>query len=432
MARKRFDRLTKERLAKEKAERIYAELGDYDGVVETDNAYEVYARNRIGEVIKAHNYNVPNIAGLKVVIGRGVGGVGWQVIGARNAFQNPSIPNVASHDDQHRYLPVYRDQILPLMFLPTDDPFIIQIFGGVVIVDNVWAFVDNQTLDLSSYVPAAGALYVTLQYDTTGVVTVVTGSTKASKEVLLISDAPAASSKKIAFGSVRLYDTQTELDRANDFLYPFNVSGVSSANALPNTPLRVVVTDSTGVITTDGQLYYDAANDMLVLGNIAETPITGQRSFQIEGDGISPSLFMTSYGTAIAPFIAGAIADGSFASKTNVKSGMILLRLRGRGWDGSAWSNTQSEVRIVADADWSGTSHPTRIESYTTPIDSTTLTLAHTIGSDGLGRGSAMAFQRKLKENLSLADGASLVLAEYMEFGEYEIILNGDAEVVLL
>ena len=43
-----------------------------------------------------------------------------------------------------------------------------------------------------------------------------------------------------------------------------------------------------------------------------------------------------------------------------------------------------------------------------------------------------MAFQRKLKESFSLADGASLVLAEYMEFGEYEIILNGDAEVVLL
>lgn len=149
-------------------------------------------------------------------------------------------------------------------------------------------------------------------------------------------------------------------------------------------------------------------------------------------DGLSVGNTLWTWGTGLASFVTGIFARGTKASPTAAQADDVALKLRGRFHDGTGYGSTSAEIRHVADETHDATGHGTRIESYTTPIDSTTLTLAHTIGSDGLGRGSAMAFQRKLKESFSLADGASLVLAEYMEFGEYEIILNGDAEVVLL
>lgn len=439
MAKKRFARLIEERFGKTES-KIYAELGDYNGVVETGVAYQVYARDRVGQVIRVYNYSVPNVAGLKVEIGRVAGQGTWQVIGARNAYQNPSLPNIPSHDSLHRYLPIYRDQILPLMFLPTDDPFVIQIFGSVVVVDNVWAFVDNQTLDLTSYVPAAGALYVTLQYDTSGVVSVVTGSTKASKEILVIADVPAAAANHILFGAVRLYDNQETLDRSNDLLYPFNVSGVSTGGLPPLDADRIVVTDPAGDLTTDESLYYDTVNNEIVFGDISGVPAHGSKVFQAVGDGISPALLATAYGSSFAPFLTFFKADGSLATPTNVKSGQVIGRVRARGYDGSAWSNTQAEIRFVAAADWSGTSHPINIEFYTTDIDSTTLTLRLTIYSDGRiwvadsGRVSAdngLAFHRTLERNLVLQDDECLV-TNYITFNDYDMTLEDDGEVLFL
>lgn len=440
MGKKRFKRLVEERLAK-KENKVYADLGDYSGVVETGKPYQVYARNRSGEVMKVYNYSVPNIAGLKVEIGKVAGQNTWQVIGYRNAYQNPTIPNVADHNSQHRYLPVYRDQLVPLMFLPTTDPFIIQIYGAAVIIDNTWAIVENQTLDLTSYVPTAGALYVTLQYDTSGAVSVVTGSTLESKEILQVSDAPPADANKILFGAVRLYDGQATLDRENDFLYPFNVSGVSATGGLPTLdPNRVVVTDAAGDIVVDGYLYYDTITHEMRLGDISGVPFAGGKSFQLIADALSPAFTGTAFGSSFAPFLSFFKADGSLASPTNVKSGQVIGRIRARGHDGVGWTNTQAEIRFVAGADWSGTSHPVNIEFYTTDISSTTLTLRLTIYSDGRiwvadnGRVSAdngLAFQRTLERNLVLQADEGLV-TNYIIFNDFDVTLEDDGEVLFL
>lgn len=441
MGKKRFKRLVEERLGK-KENKVYADLGDYAGVVETGKPYQVYARNRAGEVIKVYNYSVPNIPGLKVEIGRAGGQNAWQVIGYRNSYQNPSIPNVADHNSQHRYLPVYRDQLVPLMFLPTTDAFVIQIYGAAVIVDNAWAIVENQTLDLTSYVPTAGALYVTLQYDNAGVVSVVVGSTLESKEILQVSDAPPADANHILFGAVRLYDGQAELDRENDFLYPFNVSGVSATGGLPTLdPNRVVVTNAAGDIVVDGYLYYDTITHEMRLGDINGVPFAGGKSFQLIADGLSPAFTGTAFGSSFAPFLSFFKADGTLASPTNVKSGQVLGRVRARGHDGVGWSNTQGEIRFVAAADWSGTSHPINLEFHTTPSGSTTLTKIFTIQHDGVvwfedskrwSADNGGAFQRVMERNLVLDTGESLILSTYLDLNGFSVTLNGDAALTIL
>ena len=150
-------------------------------------------------------------------------------------------------------------------------------------------------------------------------------------------------------------------------------------------------------------------------------------------EGVSVGNFLWTWGTGFASFITGMFSRGTKASPTQALTGDIALKLRGRFHDGTNYGNTSAEIRHVADETHDATGHGTRIESYTTPIDSTTLTLAHTIGSDGLGRGSAMAFQRTLRESLTLNDGASLVVTGYIDSGaDYFIECVGDAEIEVL
>ena len=149
-------------------------------------------------------------------------------------------------------------------------------------------------------------------------------------------------------------------------------------------------------------------------------------------EGVSVGNTLWTWGTGFASFLTGIFARGTKAAPTQALKDDVALKLRGRFHDGTNYGSTSAEIRHVADETHDATGHGTRIESYTTPIDSTTLTLAHTIGSDGLGRGSAMAFQRTLQESLTLNDGASLVVAEYMALADYDITLNGDAALHIL
>jgi len=53
-------------------------------------------------------------------------------------------------------------------------------------------------------------------------------------------------------------------------------------------------------------------------------------------------------------------------------------------------------------------------------------------GLFGGGGGGSVIFQRNLTADLSLADGESLVVADYINYGNYAITFIGDAEVMLL
>lgn len=149
-------------------------------------------------------------------------------------------------------------------------------------------------------------------------------------------------------------------------------------------------------------------------------------------EGASVGNFLWTWGTGFASFITGMFARGTKASPTQALTDDVALRLRGRFHDGTGYGNTSAEIRIAADEDHDGSGHGTRIETYTTPANSTALTLAHVIGSDGLGRNSGMAFQRTLKESVTLADGGSLVVAEYLSMDDYDLTLDGDAVLHIL
>jgi len=105
------------------------------------------------------------------------------------------------------------------------------------------------------------------------------------------------------------------------------------------------------------------------------------------------------------------------------------------------------EVRFIANENQTNTAHGSRIEFYTTPDASTTLTKAFTIGADGnvnieAGKtyningtpmtGGGAVFDRTLDADLTMADNASLVVAEYIDAGAHTITLDGDAAIALI
>jgi hypothetical protein len=100
--------------------------------------------------------------------------------------------------------------------------FTVQVIGIIFPkADNSFDFVDNQTLDLSSYVPVTGAKYVLIEADDDGEIHVIEGSTVASPGLLTVADIPSITIGRRASCAVRLYVGQTQLYRdpftINDF-----------------------------------------------------------------------------------------------------------------------------------------------------------------------------------------------------------------------
>ena len=60
-----------------------------------------------------------------------------------------------------------------------------------------------------------------------------------------------------------------------------------------------------------------------------------------------------------------------------------MIKVRGRAYDGTAYGNTSAEIRYVVDEDHAVGAHGTRIELYTTPVTTATLTKVMTIQEDG-------------------------------------------------
>lgn len=125
------------------------------------------------------------------------------------------------------------------------------------------------------------------------------------------------------------------------------------------------------------------ANGAIVIGDIDEDITIEPYSIGQGADGSSIAKFLESFGAGVASYIALLRARGTHDAPEAVQSGDVIGRISGGAYDGTGWSISQLEIRLVADGDWSAGDNPTRIEIYTTPDGSDTLTLAMTIQSDG-------------------------------------------------
>jgi len=228
-------------------------LGRADGTVLTGVNGVVYVRNILnGQLLAVYNSAVPNIPLLQVEVGRRVDTPGlWQVKGTLESFNVPagssSGGTVADHHQQHEFPhsdTVWIDpkQILRLTVLVEDaDDFIVRVIGSVIQTTSGVAQIDSQSLDLSSYLPAAGAVFLTIQADNDGVLSVVEGDVFESPFAGTFADvaAPDVDHHMIAF--VLLHDSMTQLSN-DDIRIPFQFGGEATVTE-PTGSSRVVMED---------------------------------------------------------------------------------------------------------------------------------------------------------------------------------------------
>jgi len=136
----------------------------------------------------------------------------------------PTVALIGHHETHELYgadkVNVSGGQIIPLNVIPIAGTFVVLIKDAIILAGDVWAYVPPQNLDLTSYIPTAGALWALIQSDASGICTIKLSATVTSKTLLVVSDIPLADNAFFPLCAVRLYDGQTELRQdaiINDF-----------------------------------------------------------------------------------------------------------------------------------------------------------------------------------------------------------------------
>lgn len=198
-------------------------MGTANGIVLTGINGVVWVRNILnGQLLAVYNSAVPNIPLLQVEVGRRVDQPGlWQVKGTLESYNVPASSSSSSavdnHHEQHEFLQtdtVWVDpkQIMQLTVLVADaDDFLVRVIGSVIHTSDGVAQISTQTVDLSSYVPTEGALFVIIQADNDGLLSVVDGTPFASPLAGTFADVPAPDADHHMIAFVLLHESMTEL-----------------------------------------------------------------------------------------------------------------------------------------------------------------------------------------------------------------------------
>jgi len=213
--------------------RFFGVLGQHpfteDSVLTGVSGWVYVTETVTGSVRQVLNRRVPNKVFTHVAVGYDPSQPGvLQVLYARDVFgDQDTSPAVPDHAQTHAYGGGDTDfveaaRIMPFLALPYSE-LTVQIFGGVFEKsDGSWNVLSNQTLDLSAYQPADGAIWALLQYDEDGAVSVVEGTDVGVPSLLTVANIPAATENP--FAAIRLYEGQTEIQRnqngINDFADP--------------------------------------------------------------------------------------------------------------------------------------------------------------------------------------------------------------------
>jgi hypothetical protein len=201
-----------------------AVIGRSDGTVNTDVPGVIWVRNILNnQELRVQNNVAPNLGStsgpLQIEVGRRVETPNlWQVKTVRQSFSAPAGSGlVPYHIDQHIFpgpdsKPFPRKQIRELtVYVKDGGNFIVQVYGALVRTASGMALIENQEVDLSSYVPASGAVYVNIESDVDGVLTPNDGTPFADKALATKDDVPVPGAGMYRIATVILFETMEEL-----------------------------------------------------------------------------------------------------------------------------------------------------------------------------------------------------------------------------
>ena len=200
-------------------------LGNHSGVVDAGNG-KVYVRFSNGQVFSVFNNKVQHSYGSLVMVGYEINDPhNLRVLGFWDTYATPSQSGVIPHHESHEYpapdtVWVNPDQIKYLLCLPNADPsLVITVYGGIVEQGENIIYVRNQTIDMTAYIPSAGARWALLQYDINGDITVKLGGYYSESNKLNIDNIPKADDGYYRLSALITFYSQTAFYR--------NINGIN-------------------------------------------------------------------------------------------------------------------------------------------------------------------------------------------------------------
>jgi hypothetical protein len=226
-------------------------LGDLAGTVVSGTAGVYFARLANGKVIRVHNtFGAPPTFDLHVKIGRtrNLSKI-WQIIQVVEDYDTSAAAGeIAYHSEQHEFghgdeLQVNRKQITAWTVRVYDGAnFIVTLLGDVLQTPTGLVLVSHQNVDLSAEAPATGAVFVSIEVDYSGAISLNTGANFGSPFVANVSYVAEPDPGKTLIAYVLMHEGQTELlDEHIHVPMPLGVLPLSSGSqiddATADTPL---------------------------------------------------------------------------------------------------------------------------------------------------------------------------------------------------
>jgi hypothetical protein len=368
----------------------------------------VQLRDNLSEVIQAFNEEVSVIFGLAVIVIREGN---RYVIKGRDTQRynnwNSTSSFVPAHANQHAFNPdgggggdilwVQGRQIVPLGAYPSGTkgsagvmvyPYQFREDSGTLVT-----FGATGTGDLIQYRPTDNtAIMGTVYIDTnTGNPNFIlnsgsffTSSITGTQDIVQYLPSVSDSTHLLVAG-IRLVSGTSSIgwDNIYDLRQWHSTSAGGGGGGTPGGADTQVQFNDSGAFGGNDGFVYHKDEKVVVIGS-GTPPVLGENAFHNIGQTVSPANLLWATGDSIAPFVAGLRARGDLSSLSAVQDDDVLFRLRGRGYDGSAWSNTQAEIDFVANGNWTGSNHGTDMEFYITPSGTTTKQLAANLSDNGI------------------------------------------------
>lgn len=209
-----FRRLIK-RDSGEWLEKQPAWIGNLEGAISADHGM-IHARLHNGNVIRVMNRVAPERFDMPVIVGRSrTLPTVWQVIEVRDAFDDivgdgERDYHVVQHEEEGPDRGSWsRKQIKPrTVRIQSASGFIVRVYGDGDLTVNGWKSIPTKDLNLSPYIPSVKAVFVGIESDDNGALSIHVGTEFAAPGIGSPANYPVPAAGKYPIARVLLYAGQ--------------------------------------------------------------------------------------------------------------------------------------------------------------------------------------------------------------------------------
>lgn len=188
-------------------------IGDREGNVFYDYSKSlIFVRDPNRNIHVVANRKFPSNYDMKVVVGYESRKSNLlEVVKVVDAYSEQRYPEVPTHSKSHEWpnldtMFVRKEQVLYMTAIPTaDNSFVVQLYGGEIVINGIPNIFSHTTFDATSYVPSSGAKWILLQIKPDLTIDVQLSDEYTSYEQLTPSRIPAFTYGYYPYCAIKVY-----------------------------------------------------------------------------------------------------------------------------------------------------------------------------------------------------------------------------------